>query len=61
MVDNILKAAYVLLMWKLKSLTVDKILLPKYMNWSTIDRSLLFNEETAPARLKHVNTLFDFS
>ena len=39
------------------SLSVDKILLPICINWSTNFRSLLFNEETAQSSLKHLYEL----
>ena len=37
-------------------LSVDEILLPRYMNWSTDFRSLLCNEEMAPPSLNHMNS-----
>ena len=39
--------------------SVDEILLPKYMKWSTKFRGLQFNEEMAPSCLKH-ELLCDF-
>ena len=39
------------------SLSVDKILLPRYANSSTNFRGLPFNEEMAPSWLKHMNSV----
>ena len=38
------------------SLSVNKILLPRYMNWFTSFRSLPFKEEMAPFSLKHMES-----
>ena len=38
----------------LTSLSVDEMLLPRYVNLSTNFRGLLFRVETAPSRLKHM-------
>ena len=38
-------------------LCVDEILLPRYMNWSTNFRGLLFNERMAPFWLKHSSSM----
>ena len=46
---------------KLTSLPVDKILLLRYMNWSTGFRGLLFNEEMAPFYLKCMNSVLSAS
>ena len=43
----------ILPMYMLTLLSVDEILLLRYMNWFTNLRSLPFNEEMAPSGLKH--------
>ena len=50
MVINQTIGVYALPMSILTSLTVDEILQPKYMNWSTNFISLPFNEEMALSR-----------
>ena len=57
MVDNLLIAVHVFPMHMLKSLSVDEILLPKYVNGSTDFKGLLFNEDMAPSFLKHMNSV----
>ena len=42
---NLLIADYALLTYMLSLLSVDEILLPRYMNWSTNFRGLSFNCE----------------
>ena len=43
------------------SLSVDEILIPRYVKWFNF-RGLLFNVDMAPSYLKHVNAvLFDFT
>ena len=45
----------------LTSLSVDEILLPRYVNWSINFKGLPFKEEMAPSYLKHMNSvLFRF-
>ena len=48
MVNNLLIAFHALSKGTLTSLSVDEILLPRYMNWCTNFRCLLFNEEMMP-------------
>ena len=55
MVDNLSIALHALPKYMLTSLSVDEILLPKYINWSTNFRRLTFNDETVPSWLKHIN------
>ena len=38
------------------SLSLDEILLPKYVKWSTSFRGLPFTVETALSLLKHINS-----
>ena len=46
----------------LTSLSVDEILLPRYVNWSTYLRGSLLKVEMAPFCLKHMNSvLFVFT
>ena len=55
MVDNLLIAVHVFSMHMLTLLSVDEILLPKYVNCSTNLRGLLSNVEMEPTCLKHMN------
>ena len=48
MVDKLSIALYALSMRILISFSVDEILLPTYMNWSTNFRALTFNEGIEP-------------
>ena len=56
MVINISIAVHALLMCMLTSLSVDEILLPRYMNWSTNFKGLPFDVKTAPSWLRHINS-----
>ena len=54
-VDNLSKAVHVLTMLLWTWLLVDKILLPKYMNWFTNFRGLPWNQKVSSG-LKYINT-----
>ena len=56
MVDNLLIMVHVLPMRMLTSLSVDEILLPRYMNRFTNFRDLPFNEMIS-SLLKHMNSI----
>ena len=58
MVDNLSIAVYAFPMRSLASLSVDEILLLRYVNWSTNFRGLPLKVETAPSCLKHMNSVF---
>ena len=47
--ENLSIAVYTFLMYMVTSLSVDEILLPRYVNGSTNFRGLLFNEQMAPS------------
>ena len=51
-VDNLSVAVHTLPMCILIRLSVDEILLPRYVNWSTNFRGLPFHEEMTSSRLK---------
>ena len=53
MVVNHPIAVDTLLIYMLKFISVDEILLPMHMDWSTNFRALPFNEKVAPSWLKH--------
>ena len=53
-IDNLSRAVHALPMRILTS--VDEILQPRYLNWSSDFRGLLFNEVT-PSCLKHRNSI----
>ena len=55
MVDNLSIAIYAFPMRMLILLSVDKILLPRYMKWSTNFRGLSFSVELTPFCLKYIN------
>ena len=60
MSDDMLIAVHTFPM--LTSILVEEILLPRYMNWSTYVRDMVFNVNMVPSCLKHVNSvLFDFT
>ena len=54
MIDNLLISVQIFFMRMLTSLSVDEILLPRYVNWSTNFRGLLFNDEMAPSCFKGI-------
>ena len=61
MVDNLLIVVHDLLKQMLEPFSVDEILLPRYMNWSTNFKGLPFNEEMALSWLKRMNSiLYEF-
>ena len=55
MIDNLPIAVYAFARWMVKSLSVDEMLLQKYVNWSTDFRSLPLKVKMAPSCLKHMN------
>ena len=57
MVDNLSIVVHALPMHILTSLSVDEILLPRYMNWSTNFRVFQFYEEMIPSWLKDSNSI----
>ena len=57
MVVNRLIAIHALPICKLISLSVDEILLPRYVNWSANFRGLPFNKKIASTWLKHMNSV----
>ena len=58
MVINLSIVVHALPIHVLTLLTVGEILLPRYMKRSTNFYDLLFNEEMAPSRLKHIKDIF---
>ena len=56
-VINLLIAVRALSMHLLMLLSVDEILLPRYVNWCTNFRGLPFQEEIALSWLKHMNSV----
>ena len=56
-VINLSIAVYAFPMHMFISLSVDKILLLRYVNWCTNLRGLPLNEEMATSCLKHMNTI----
>ena len=61
LVDNMSIAVLAFPMEKLTSLSVDKILLPRYVKWSKHFRGLSFNVEMVPSFLKNTWTQFYLS
>ena len=61
MINNLSITAHTFPMCMLTSLSVDEILLPRYMNWSTYFRSLPFDEVMALFCLKHIRILSEFT
>ena len=62
MVNNLSMAVYAFTWHMLTSFSVDEILLPKYVNWSTNFRGLPFKVEMASFCFKHMNSvLFAFT
>ena len=59
-IDNLSIAIHAFLMCSLTSLSVDEILLPRYVNWSTNFRGLPLQMEMTPLCLKCINSLFAF-
>ena len=57
MVENLLTAIHAFPMPMLTFLSVDEILLLKYMNCSTNFRGLSFNVGMTPSWLKHMNSV----
>ena len=55
MVINLSKAVHAFPMHMLILLSVDEILLLRYINWFTNFRGLLFNEKIAPSWLKYID------
>ena len=55
-VINLLIALRAFLMHMLTSISIDEILLPRYMNSSTNSRGLPLNKEMVPSWLKHIET-----
>ena len=53
-------AVHVFSMLMLTSLSEDEILLPRYMNSSSVLRGLSFNSEMAPFCLKYINLISDY-
>ena len=58
MVINQSIAVHGISMLQLTLLSVDEILLLRYMNWSTDFRGLSFNKEMPSSCLKHMNSFF---
>ena len=58
MVIKLLIEVQALSMCLLTSLSVDEILLLKFVNWSIDFRGLLFNEKMTLSWLKHINSVF---
>ena len=56
-VDNLLIAVDALTIRMLSSLSLDKILLLKFINWSTNFRGLPINDEMTPLLLKYMNSV----
>ena len=56
-IDNLLIAVHTLSWHSSTSFSVDKILLPSYVNWSIKFRGLLLKVEIAPFCLKHLNSV----
>ena len=55
MINNQSISVHAFVRRKLTSLSVNKILLPRYVNWSTNFRGLPLSEEIVPSCLKHMN------
>ena len=55
MIDNQSIVVYIFAQYMLTSLSIDKILLPRYVNLSTNFRGLLLKVEMAPSCLKQMN------
>ena len=53
MIDNLSIVVYAFTMHMLISLSLDEILLPNYVNWSTAFRDLLLKVEMVSFHLKH--------
>ena len=54
--DNLSIAFYIFARDILTSLSIDEMLLLKYVNYSTNFRALSFRAEMAPSQLKHMNS-----
>ena len=62
MIDNVSVALHNFAWRILTSLSVDEILLPRHVNWSTNFKNLPFKDEMAPSHLKHIDSvLFAFT
>ena len=57
MINNLSTAIHIFPIHILTSLSVDEILLLRYMNWGTNFRGLLFKVEMAPSCLNHMNSI----
>ena len=57
MVNNLLITVHAFPMHMLKSLSVDELLVPRYLKWSNDFKSLLFNVEMTPFGLKCINSV----
>ena len=58
MINKLSVAIHVFPMRRLKYISIDEILLPRYVKWSTNLRSLLLNVEMDPSCLKHRNLFY---
>ena len=56
MINNLSVAVHTFAINMLTLLSVDEILLPRYVNWSTDSRGLLLKVEMAPY-FKHMNSV----
>ena len=62
MINNLSGVVKVLPMHMLTSLSVNEILLPRCVKWSTDFRGLAFNVEMAPSFLNYMNSvLYEFT
>ena len=62
MIDSLSFAVHALSVRMLTSLSIDEILLPSYVNWSTDFSGLLREVEIGPCYLKYMNSvLFAFT
>ena len=62
MIDNLSIAVHAFVWCILTSLSVNEILLPRYVNWSTSFRGFPLKVEIASSCLKHINSvLFTFT
>ena len=60
MIGNMSMTVHAFVMYMLTLLSVEEILLPNYVNWSTNFRGLPLKSAISPSRLKHMNTFFIF-
>ena len=55
LIENLSRAVHAFAIRMLTSISVDDMLLPRLVNWSTYCKSLLLKVETIPSCLKHMN------